>query len=156
MSEIRFTDFVDVDAVIPDLAIRNIIETVDQVRNGCLTGTGCSYKRNFLSRLRIERYIIQHLLLRRISKIHMLQLNITLQHGIGRRTIRLVEMLPGPEIGLLLCLNKGAVLSFFASDKRHISVILFGFLINQFKHTAGPGDTHGDHRHLHGNLTDCL
>ena len=50
MTQIRFLDLVDIDAVVTDLTILNIVETVDQVGDCCLSGTGGTYKCQFLSR----------------------------------------------------------------------------------------------------------
>ena len=53
-TQIRLSDLVDVDAVVTDLTILNIIETVDQVGDRGLTGSGGTDKGNLLSRLRIQ------------------------------------------------------------------------------------------------------
>ena len=47
LTQIRFFDLVDIDAVVTDLTILNIIKTVDQVRDRGLSGTGGAYEAIF-------------------------------------------------------------------------------------------------------------
>ena len=49
-AQVTLLDLVDIDAVIPDLAIGNIIEPVDEVGNGGLTGTGKTTITNLINR----------------------------------------------------------------------------------------------------------
>ena len=49
LPQIRFFDLVNIDAVVTDLTILNIIETVDQVRDRGLTGAGGAYKCDLLT-----------------------------------------------------------------------------------------------------------
>ena len=49
-AQIIFFDLGDIDAVIADFSFLNIVETVDQVGNCCLSGTGRANKCQFLSR----------------------------------------------------------------------------------------------------------
>ena len=71
-AQIRLADLVYVDAVVADLAIGNVVEPVDKVRNGGLTGTGSAYKGDFLTGMGIEGHIVEDGLLRHIAEIHML------------------------------------------------------------------------------------
>ena len=48
-AEVCLTDLVDVDAVVADLTILNIVETVDQVGNGGFTGSGGTDKGNLFA-----------------------------------------------------------------------------------------------------------
>ena len=70
-SQIRLLDLIDIDAIITDLTILNIIETVDQIGNGGLTGSGRSDKGNLLTRLSIQLDIMKHDLIIIISKVHI-------------------------------------------------------------------------------------
>ena len=58
-----FFDLVDIDAVIADLAVLDIVETVDQVGDGRLSGAGAADKGNFLTRLRVQIYVVKNDLL---------------------------------------------------------------------------------------------
>lgn len=60
MAQVSFFDLVDVDTVVTDFSILNIVETIDQVCDGCFTGTGGADKRNFLSRGSVEIYVVQN------------------------------------------------------------------------------------------------
>ena len=77
-SQVIFFDLSNVDLIVTDLTFLNIIEAVDQIGNGCLSGSGRTDKRDLLTRLRKQRYIMQHQLLRHIPKIYMLQADIAL------------------------------------------------------------------------------
>ena len=47
MTQITFSDLVDIDAVIADLAICNIVKTVQQIGYGGFTSTRCTTKATF-------------------------------------------------------------------------------------------------------------
>ena len=49
-TQIVFFYLCNIDAVIADFSLLNIVETVDQVGNCCLSGTGRANKCQFLSR----------------------------------------------------------------------------------------------------------
>ena len=49
-TQIVFFNLCNIDAVVADLSFLNIIKTVNQVGDCCLTGTGGTYKCQFLSR----------------------------------------------------------------------------------------------------------
>lgn len=51
--QICLFDLINIDAIIADLTILDIIEPVDQIRNGCLSGSGRSDECDLLSRLSI-------------------------------------------------------------------------------------------------------
>ena len=48
-AQIVFFNLCNIDAVVADLSFLNIIKTVNQVGDCCLTGTGGTYKCQFLS-----------------------------------------------------------------------------------------------------------
>ena len=47
VAQVIFFDLVDIDAVIADLAVLDIVETVDQVGDGRLSGAGAARQRHF-------------------------------------------------------------------------------------------------------------
>ena len=57
VAQVIFFDLVDIDTVIADLAVLDIVETVDQVGDGRLSGTGAADKGNFLTRRSVEIYV---------------------------------------------------------------------------------------------------
>lgn len=59
-SKIRFFNLLNINSIISDLTILNIIETIDQVRNRRLSGSGRSYKGNLLPRTRFQFDIMEY------------------------------------------------------------------------------------------------
>ena len=51
MTQIIFFDLIDIDTIVADLAVCNIVETVDQIGDRRLSGTGRTDKGDFLARL---------------------------------------------------------------------------------------------------------
>ena len=51
-SQVIFFDLSNVDLIVTDLTFLNIIKTVDQIGNGCFSGSGGTDKRDLLTRLR--------------------------------------------------------------------------------------------------------
>ena len=70
-AQICLFNLIDIDSIIADLSVCDVIETVDQICDCCLSGPGRTYKSNLLPRLRIQRNIMKHRLLRHISKVHI-------------------------------------------------------------------------------------
>ena len=78
LPQIRFLDLVNIDAVVTDLTILNIIETVDQVRDRSLAGTGGAYKCNLLTGLCIHLDVMQHDLVIIVAEVHIIEYYFTL------------------------------------------------------------------------------
>ena len=76
VAQVIFFDLVDIDAVIADLAVLNIVETVDQVGNGRLSGTGAADKGNFLTRRSVEIYVVKNGLLRNLAEIDIIKYHV--------------------------------------------------------------------------------
>ena len=51
-SQIVFFNLSNIDLIVTDLTFLNIIKTVDQIGNGCFSGSGGTDKRDLLTRLR--------------------------------------------------------------------------------------------------------
>ena len=95
------SNFVNVDAVVADLAVFNVIEAVEQVSNGCFTSACCANKGNLLTRFCIKRNIMQHGVARLVAKVNIKEANISLNRGVSNRTIT-VWILPSPVTGAVL------------------------------------------------------
>ena len=78
-AQICFFNLVDIDPVIADLAIRDVIESVDQVGNGSLARAGRADKGDFLPRRGIQLDVVQDGFARLIAKVHIIKGNVTLQ-----------------------------------------------------------------------------
>ena len=50
VAQILQPDLIDVDTVVTDFPLFNVVKAVDEIRDGCFSGTGTSYKSNLLSR----------------------------------------------------------------------------------------------------------
>ena len=70
--QIGLGDLIDVDAVVTDLAVGNVVEPVDEVRNGGLAGAGSAHEGDLLAGMGIEGHVMQHGLLRHIAKVRVL------------------------------------------------------------------------------------
>ena len=155
-AEIRLADLVDVDAVVADLTVRDIVETVDQIGDRRLPRAGGADEGDLLARLRIERNVVEYLFFRRVSEIHMLKHHVAAQLHVGGRQIRFVEMLPRPHPGRPIRLDDLTGFISLRVDQRDISLVLLRLLIDEVKDASRARKSHRDHRNLHRHLTDGL
>ena len=70
-------DMLDVDAVVRDLAVINLVETVDEVGDGRLTGACGAHKRNLLPRLGKQVEIREYAGARHVGKVHGVEAHVT-------------------------------------------------------------------------------
>ena len=164
MTKICLLDLIDVDIVITDLTVCNIIEAVDQVRDRRFTGTGRTDKCDLLTRLCIERHIIEDLLFAIIAEVNIEETYITADFFIGQRSIS-VRMLPRPDIRcgsirlfsamrtlerqrFLLRNFCQSIAVFLAVNESNISVVRFRLFIHKLEDTGGTGHRHDDRVHL--------
>ena len=99
MTQIVFFNLIDIDTIVADLTILNIIETVDQVRDRSLSGTGTSDKSNLLTRCCVEVYIVEHDFIRVITEINIIKDNIAFQLDIIDTAVSLMCVFPCPHTG---------------------------------------------------------
>ena len=144
MAQIIFFDLCNVDSIVTNLTFLNIVETIDQVGDRCLSCTGRTYKCKFLTRFCIQADVMKDGLILIISKGHVFKTYIPFQFCIGYGTICGMWMFPCPHAGSFFAFCNVAVLIFSCIDKRHISFILFWFFINQIKDTFCSGKCHND------------
>ena len=78
MAQIIFFDLCNVDSIVADLTFLNIVETIDQVGDRCLSCTSRSDKRKLLSRFCIQADIMKDCLVLIISKGYVFKSYITL------------------------------------------------------------------------------
>ena len=71
--QVGLSNLVDVDAVIADLAVRQIIEPVNQVGDSSLSGAGRTDEGDLLAGLGVERDVMQDLFIRRITEVHVIE-----------------------------------------------------------------------------------
>ena len=154
--QIRLFDLVDVDAVIADLAIRNVIKTVDEVGDGRLSGPGRADKRDLLARLCPHADVMQHNFIRVVSEIHAVKDDPAFQFGIGNGAVGLVRMFPGPQIRALRGFRQFAFGRFLDIDQFDIARVRLRFLIHQIEHALRPGRGRDHEVDLHTHLGDGL
>ena len=58
-AQIGLFNFVDVDSVVTDFAVRNVVKPVDQVGNRCLSRARGAHERDFLAGFGVEGYAVQ-------------------------------------------------------------------------------------------------
>ena len=155
-AQIALLDLVDIDTVIPDLAVLNIIKSVNQVRDRRLAGAGTSYESNLLTRFGIHRNVMQYNLVVRISEIHIVKSHMAFLSLISNRPVCPVRMFPGPDTGPFRALCQSAVRVFFRIDQFHITVVGLRRLVHQLEHTGSARHGHDDIVHLLADLSHRL
>ena len=73
-----FFDIFYVNAVVDNRAALDVVETVDQVRDRGLAGTGGAYKCNLLTGLCIHLDVMQHDLVIIVAEVHIIEYYFTL------------------------------------------------------------------------------
>ena len=145
-------DFVDVDAVVANLAVCQIVEPVDQVRDRGLSGTGRPDKRHLFAGLGVQAHIMQHDFFRHITEVHVKELHVPCHTGIGDRAVP-VRVLPRPHAGAVVGFCQHAVL-LLGIDQRDIALIGFRLLVQQFEDASCSCQCHDDRTGLLGDLAD--
>ena len=73
-----------------------------------------------------------------VAKVHVVEGHVPLEAGVGDRAVRLVGVLPGPDVGALRALHQVAVSVFFGVDQLHIAVVRLGGGVHQSKTRWAP------------------
>ena len=143
----------DVDAVVPDLAVLDVVEAVDKVGDGGLAGTGGADEGDLLARTAIEVDVVQDGLVRYIAEIDVRKGDVAFQLVVGGGTV-VVGMLPGPDAGALVGLHEVVVLVVLGVDEGDIALIGLAGLIHHLEDALCTGQCHDDAVGLHGHLAD--
>ncbi len=154
-AQIGLTNLVDVDTVVADLAVGDIVETIDQVGDRSLARTGRPDERHLLPRLRIQGNVPQYKMIGIVAEIDIEQANIAPLLSIGHRTVRM-RMPPSPAMFAFPTLLKTPVIPYPTIDQRHVAIVRFDRLIEQVEDPRSPGERHDYHVELHGNLSDRI
>ena len=152
-SEVSLLDLVDVDAVVSDLTVGNIVESVDEVGNCCLTCTCRTYESNLLSRFGVQRNSVQNSLVFFVTEHYVFKSYVTTQWNVGYSSVT-VRMFPSPLActcfafgNVTLFVNKGIY-------KSNITFVHFGRFVKHFEHTLCTCHSHEDDVHLLRKLAD--
>ena len=142
-AEVRLFDLIDIDAVVADLAVREVVETVDQVGDGRLARARCADERDLLTGLSIQRDVVQNDLIRVITEIHIEEADIAADLRVGGGAV-LVRVLPRPDVGLFRGFSEFAVLIVLGVNESNVAVVYLRLLVHQLKDTLGTGKRHND------------
>ena len=154
--QVGLFDFVDVDAVIADLSVCDVIETVDQIGDGGFSGSGTSHKGDLLARRGVQPDVVQNDFVRIIAKIHIVEGHVSGQLRVGDGALRLMGMPPGPQAGALWGFRQASVRIFFCVDQLHIAVVFLRRFVQQVEDPLRAGHCHDDAVGLLADLADGL
>ena len=76
-AQVCFFDLVDVDSIVADFAVLNVVESVDQVGDGCFTCTSRTNESDLLTWFCVQRKIMQNHFVFVITKAHIVETNVT-------------------------------------------------------------------------------
>ena len=148
-------DLPDVDAIKADLAVINIVETIDQVRDGRLTGARCTDKSDLLPGLCPQRDVVKNRLFPVVGKVDVFHDQLTAQARVGDRSIT-VRMSPCPYTGTFFSGMDIAIFINPRADQGHVALVFFTLLLHQSKDSGSTRKTQGDQRDLHRGLSQRL
>ena len=94
--QLGLLDLLDVDAVVANLAVIDVVEAVDEVRDGGLASTRRTHEGNLLTRQGKEPYVVENLLLGHVAKVHAIHHEFAHEWHVGYRPLGLVRVLPRP------------------------------------------------------------
>ena len=155
-AQVVLPDLVDVDAVVADLAILNVVKSVNQVGDGRLARAGRADERDLLPRRGVELDVVEHQLVVAVAEIDVIHHNIALQLTIFGFARVLVRVLPRPEAGAAVAFGDDAVFVLFRVDEGDIAVVHLGRFIQQVKDALRARQRHDDGIGLLRNLIDWL
>ena len=153
-AQVRLADAGDVDAIVGDGTAVDVIEAVDQVGNGGLTGTGGTDKGYLLAGLGVEGDVVQDDLLRGVAEGDMVKPHIALELYMAEGAI-LFRDLPGQGVGVgVVAFDQVFVLVELGMHQGDGALVLFRLLIQKAEDPLGTGQGHDDRVHLLGYLAD--
>ena len=154
--QILLADLVDVDAVVADLAVGDVVESVDEVGDGGLACAGGADEGHFLTGMGVQGDVMQHRFLRHIAEVYLVHGDLAPQGGVGHGAVGLMGVLPGPLAGAGLRLGDRAVGGDVGIDQRYIAVIVLRGGVHKLEDPLRAGKGHDDGVDLVGHLTQRL
>ena len=143
-AQIRLFDLVDIDAVVADLAVRNVIKAVDEVCDGRFARAGGSHKSDLLAGPGIQADVVQNDLGVVVTEIHVVEHHFALQPAVGGAAVGPVVMLPGPDTRAPAAFFQTAVRGLFRIHQLHIAFVGFRRLIHQAEYALRACQRHDD------------
>ena len=152
-AQVAFAYLRNVYAVIAYFAVRNVVEAVEQVRDGGLARARSADEGDLLPGLGVERDVVQDGLALLVLKVHVEHAHVAAQGDVGDGAVGAVRVLPGPEAGALCALDILAV--FLARvHEGDIALVRLGFFVQQGKDALRACDAHDDGVYLMRYLAD--
>ena len=145
----------DIDTIKADLAIVNIVETVDQVGDGCLTCTRRANEGDLLTGCCPQRDVVQNHLLPVVGEVDIFHDQLAAQTSVGNRSIA-VGVAPCPHSRAFFSGMDIATFIDPRADQGHVALVFFTLLLHQGKDSGSTRKTQGDHRDLHRGLPQRL
>ena len=143
-SQISLFNLVYINIIITDLSVLNIIETIDQVCDRCLSRSRRTDKSKFLSRLRVQSQIMKHHVVFRISERHIIKSHVAFQLRICHCAVCLMRMFPCPQACSFFTLRKISLCILLCVYKSNISFVYFRLFIHHIKNTFRTCKSHDD------------
>ena len=153
MAQVGLFDMVDVDAVIADLAVGKVIESVDEVRDRGLACARRADEGQLLAGLGVERDVVQDRLFGVIGKVHVKEAHVAAELYQFSAAV-LLRAFPCPDAGAHSAFCQRTVRRFRRTDQRDMAVVLLRLLVDQLKDAACACGSHNDGVDLLGNLRD--
>ena len=145
-----FLNVAHVDSVIGDGPGVDVIEAVDEVRNGGLSRAGGAHKGDLLPGLGVQAHVVQHGLFLGVAEVHMVKPHVApqLRHGA-------VGSFPGPAAGAVGHLAEGPVL-LLRPDQYGLALVHLRLLLHHGEDALRAGHGGQDGVHLLAHLGDGL
>ena len=125
VTQVALADVVHADAVIKDFAVLDVIEAINEVGNGCLASTCTTHKGNLLVRHGVNVNVKEHLFIRIIAKVHIIELDTTVDLNILVGTVCLRDF-PCPDARARFAGNELARAIVSRVDQGDIAMVGFG------------------------------
>ena len=138
-AKVTLANLLYIYSVITDFSLLYLIKAVEQIGYRGFACTRGADKRNFLTRLCIERNVIENRLFAVIAEVHVFKHNVALKLLIGYGVVAAVRMLPSPKTRMLLAFGQISVLVIFCVYELYIAVVLFRLSVDNVKYTLGTG-----------------
>ena len=150
-AQVGLFDLIDVDAVIANLAVRDVVEAVDEVRDGGLARAGGADEGHLLPGFRVEGHVRQYGLARLVFKVHVLKPHVARQRGQAEGAVR-IRALPRPGSGTRFAFQEGSVGRGLRIDQRHRPLIGLRRFVHHLEHAARTRQAHDHGVDLIGQL----
>ena len=139
MSQIVLFYLIYINAVVSDLTVGDVVETVYQIGNSRLTRSGRTDERDLLPRFCMERKILKHHLSSVVTEINVIELDVALDLAVRNGSVA-VFMFPSPTSGSVSDLgNASGLVVDNGVDHLNVSVVYLDILVEHVEYTFRAG-----------------